>query len=102
MAGRARGRFLDVIDEGRTAGGGEKALFGQFLGLGVGDHVRAERRFDHMVEAQPLDAGDDLPQLGVGELAGDRGRDDGVEPVVRVAGAALDEIHDVEDIRFGR
>ena len=52
------------------------------------------------MEAQPLDAGDDLPQLGVGELAGDRGRDDGVEPVVRVAGAALDEIHDVEDIRF--
>ena len=45
---------LDVLHEGGAAGGGEQALLGELAGLGQGDHIRAQRRLDDVVETQLL------------------------------------------------
>ena len=94
--------LFNVVHECRAAGESEKALVRQLLGLGVGDHIRAERGFYDVVEAEPLDAGDDLSELCIGELAGDGGRDDGVQPVFGIALTAFDKVDDVQYIRFVR
>ena len=76
---------LDVLDEGGAAGGGEQALLGQLASLGHSHHIRTQGGLDDVSEAQLLQTGDDLAQLGVGELRGDGGSHHGVD----LAGAAV-------------
>lgn len=58
----------------------------------MGNQVSAHGCFHHLVEAQLLDAGDHLVELGVSELAGDAGGDDGVNLLV-----ALEHTDGVQD-----
>ena len=88
--------LFDVADKGGAAAGGEEALFGELLGLGVGDHVRAKRRLHHAEEAQLLEARDHLTQLGIDKLAGDGGGDDGVDLVLLVALALTDNMDGIQ------
>ena len=89
--------LLDVVHKGGAARAGEEALFGQLGSLGVGYHVRAQGGLYHVEEAQLLDTGDNLAQLGVAELAGDGGRHHSVELVVLVVVALFNHVHHVQD-----
>ena len=71
--------LFDVVDKGRAAGRGQEALLDQLAGLFQGDHIGAQRDLDDVGEAQRLDAGHDLTQLGALELAGDGRSDEGID-----------------------
>ncbi len=91
--------LADIGHKRRAAGAGQKALLGQFLRFGLRHHVRAQRRLDDGVEAQLLKAGDDLTQLGIGELAGNGGRHDGVNLIAGL-GRFLEQLDRVQYERF--
>ena len=95
-----RERLLDIGDKRRAAGAGQKALFHQLTGFGIRHHVGAQRRLDDRMETQLLQTGDDLSQLGIGELAGDGGGYDGVDVVFAVVLAFFNHVDDIEDVGF--
>ena len=97
---QGREALLDIGNESRAAGAREEALFGELLGLLISDHVGAERSLDDMEEAEALDAGDDLAEFCIAELARNRRRHNGVHLVVLVVAALLQEIHRVENERL--
>ena len=80
---KPRELLFHEADERGAAGAGEKAALGKLRRLGIGDHVRAQRRLDDLVEAERLNAGDDLTGLGIGELTDDGGCDDGIHPLAQ-------------------
>lgn len=51
--------LLDVGNECRAAGACEEALFRKLCRFLIRNHICAERRFDDMIEAEALDAGDE-------------------------------------------
>ena len=69
MINELRERGFNILNERRTAGAGEDALFGELLCLAHCDHIGAERRLDNVVEAELLKTGYYLTELCVGELA---------------------------------
>ena len=94
--------LFDVVHKRRAAGACQESFFGKFLRFGLCDHIRAESRFDYGVESELLQAGYDLTELGIGELAGNGGRDDGINLVFRVVVALFEHVYSVEDERFVR
>ena len=92
--------LFDIGNERRTAGAGKEALFGKLLRFRKRDHIRAECRFDHRVEAKLLQAGDDLTQFSVCKLTRDGRSDNRIYLVVSVAVAVFDNIDNVKDERF--
>lgn len=92
--------FLHEQYERRTARGRENALFLPFPRLVVQRDVRAERRFDHLVETEFADTRDDLLYFGVFELADDRGRDDRVHVVFSVVFGFFQNVDGLHDHGF--
>ena len=92
--------LFDIVHERRAARACKKALFGKLLRLRVGDHISAPGGLDYAVEAELLNAGDNLPKLCVAELAGNRRRDYGVQLIFRIVLALLDELDYFQDKRF--
>ena len=90
--------LLYVIHERRAAGGGEEPLFFEFRRFLIRHHIRAERGFHHAEKAEFAYARHHLPQFGVNELAGHRGRDDRIHLVFGVVRALFDHVDDVQDI----
>ena len=91
-------RRLDVFYERGTAGAGQEAFLDKFLRLGQGDHIRAERRLNYGEEAELFESRDDLTELCICKLAGDRGCDDRIYLGIFAALALFQEVDDVEDI----
>ena len=89
MIYEARKSRLDIPYEGWTAGAGEESLFGKLLCLCKSNHISTECRFNNVVEAELFKSCDHLSELGVGELAGDRGSNDSIYPVIAASGVAL-------------
>ena len=89
---KLREALADIAHESRAAGAGEEAALGKLRSLIVRDHVRAERRFEHVAEAESLDGRDDLAGLCIGELADDRRGDYRVNAV-----AVLEHLYRVEN-----
>ena len=73
--------LFHVADKGRAAGGEQKALFPQFLGLQPGGHIRAPSSLHHRVESQGMDACGHLFRGGAGILAGHGGGCHRINPV---------------------
>ena len=92
--------LFNIADKSGAAGAGQKALFHQLTAFGIRHHIGAERRFRHRVKPQPMQPGDNLPQLGVGELAGDGGGNDRIDMVFLIVPALFYHINDIEDIGF--
>ena len=94
---------LDVLNECGAAGAGKKPLLGELLSLLKSNHICTESSLDYVVEAELLKAGDDLSELSVGELAGDRGSNNGVNLVVSSSGVSLtllENVDAVNDVRL--
>ena len=103
MLNKARERGLDILHEARAAGTGQEAFFSQFLGFGLGHDIGAQSGLDDGVEAQLLQAGDDLTELCVGELAGDSGSNYRVYSVIAlglVRLAVSEDLYRVDDEGF--
>ena len=93
-------RLFDVRHKRRTAAAGQYALLGQLLSLGIRNHIRAQSGLDHAVEAQLLERGDYLTQLGIAELTGYGRRDDGVYLVLFVVLTAAQNVYCVQYVRL--
>ena len=92
--------LFDIRHERGTARTCQEAFFGEFSCFGKQNHIRAECRFDNRVESEFFKPRNDLTEFCVGELAGNRGRDDGVKFVLRVVFALFHEVDYVENIGF--
>ncbi len=95
-----REALLDIAYERRAAGAGQEALFDELAALRICDHIRAERRLDNGMEAERLESGDDLSELGIRELARDRGCDKRIDLVLFVVLTLLDKINSIKNERL--
>ena len=89
---------LDISYKCGTAGAGKQTLLGKLLCLCHCDHICTERRLNNIVEAEHLHTRDNLSKLRIGELAGDRGSNDGINLVVALTGITLALFEDVDCI----
>ncbi|CDC60546.1 unknown [Clostridium sp. CAG:448] len=92
--------LVDIVHKRRAAGAGQKAFFGKLTRFRLRDHIGAQRRFDHGVEAQCAQARHHLPQLCIGKLAGDGRRHHRIDLVILIAVAALQHINDIQNEGF--
>ncbi|CCX42320.1 unknown [Clostridium sp. CAG:1024] len=97
-----RKRCFNIAHERRAAAAREQTLFYKLARLLEGDHIRAERGLDHGMEAQRLDARNDLPELCVGELARNGGRDGGIHAEGIRLRALPEQPDHIENVRFFR
>ena len=88
--------LFHIVHKGGAAGGGQHSLLLQLTGLGLGGHVGAQGHLHHVVEAQHLQAGNHLAQVGGGELTGDGGRHSGVNVEAPLL-CALEHLNGVHD-----
>ncbi len=89
-----------IGNECRAARAGEEALVRKLLRFRKRYHISTESRFNNGVEAELLDACNDLTEFRIRELAGDRGSDNGIDLVLGVLFALQDHVDDVEHIGF--
>ena len=93
---------LDIANKGRTAGAGQKALLCKLTRLSQRDHISTQCRLDNGVEAQSLQTRNDLTELGIGELAGDRGGDQRVNAVIAAARITLTLFENINGVDHKR
>ena len=96
-----RGEILfDEHYERRTAGSGKHTLLFELVCFMPERNVRAERRFYDLMETELFDAGHDLFDTSVLELADDRGRDERVNLVLGVVFGLFEYVDGVEHERL--
>ena len=100
MLRHLREELLHIGDERRAAGAGQKALLRQLRRLCIRGHIRTQSCLHHSVKAQLLDPGDHLPDLCIGKLAGDRRCDHGVNLILLILVAFLQDLNGVQDKGF--
>ena len=90
--------LFDIGYERRTAGACKESFFGKLSCLGKKHHICAESRFDHRMESQNFQAGDDLSEFCVSKLTGNRRSNHRIELVFCVVFALFDEVYNVENV----